>query len=66
VRRCPFPWFVRLFEERGVDRENIQDLERFSWMLSITREKFLHAVDLVDVLCEFVSRRGRGEQNADE
>ena len=57
---------MRLFEERGVDRENIQDLERFSWMLSITREKFLHAVDLVDVLCEFVSRRGRGEQNADE
>jgi hypothetical protein len=66
VRRRPFPWFAHPCEELGVSPENIEDLERFSWMLSITREKFLHAVDQVDVLCEFVSRRSRGEQDADE
>lgn len=61
VRRRPFPWFVHPFEERGVAPEEVEDLERFSWMLSISREKFLHAVDHVDTLCEFVSRRSRGE-----
>lgn len=60
VRRRPFPWFVHPLEERGVAPENMEDLERFSWMLSITREKFLDAVDQVDLLCEFVARRSRG------
>lgn len=66
VRRRPFPWFVHPFEESAVAQENLEDLQRLSWMLSITREKFLKAVDQVDVLCEFVSRRSGGEQGADE
>jgi hypothetical protein len=66
VRRRPLPWFVHPLEERGVTPENIADLERFSWMLSITREKFLHAVDQVDTLCEFVWRHSHGKQAPDE
>jgi hypothetical protein len=63
VKRRPFPWFVHEFERHGVDPENLQDLERFSWMLSITRDKFLQAVDEVDKLCAYISQQARGEGN---
>jgi hypothetical protein len=64
VKRPPFPWFVHEFERHGVDPESLADLERFSWMLSITREKFVRAIDEVDRLCEYIWRRSRGEEQA--
>jgi hypothetical protein len=63
VRRRPFPWFTHPFEERGVDPANLEDLEKFSWMLSITREKLMQAVDEVDKLCTYVWRSARGEDD---
>lgn len=65
VKRPPFPWFVHEFERHGVDPENLDDLERFSWILSITREKFLQAVDEVDKLCEYIWQQARRETDED-
>ena len=63
VRRRPFPWFIHPFEEHGIDPANAEDLERFSWMLSITREKFMQAVDEVDKLCTYIWRKALGDED---
>jgi hypothetical protein len=54
VKRRPHPFFVHELERHGTDSEDLQDLERYQWMLEITPEKLLLAIDEVDKLCEFI------------